>query len=240
MCVSFFVFIWVFFVVGEFKGNILVVCAHSDDQVLGPGGAMARFAREGFNVFTVIFSYGELSHPHLKRSYVARVRVKESRVADRIIGGSGVFFLGLKDGALREDFMRKGMFVKLSDLFLKFDPVMVFTHSSDDLLPDHRFVRDCVLEVYDSLAVRGFGCEVYSFDVWNLWNVLKRGDAKLVVDVSRYFHFKVRALREFKSQINFFSHTFLVNFLFVGVFVKAFINGLRYGFRRVEVFFRLR
>ncbi|MCC7574278.1 PIG-L family deacetylase [Candidatus Woesearchaeota archaeon] len=225
----------------EEKKNILVVCAHSDDQVIGPGGAMAKFAREGYNVYTIIFSYGELSHPHVKRSYIAKIRVQESREADKIIGGSGVFFLGIKDGIMKEDFLKKKMRSKLLNIFLKYDPEMIFTHSRDDLLPDHRFVREVVLGIYDELSrKKKLVSDVYSFDVWNIWNLLKRNNPFLIVDVSKTFKYKVRALKEFKSQINFFSHTFLVNVLFVSVFVKAYLNGLRYKFKRVEVFYKLR
>lgn len=221
--------------------NILVVCAHSDDQVIGPGGAMAKYAREGYNVHTIIFSYGEMSHPHMKRSYIAKLRVEESREADKIIGGKSVLFLGLKDGAIKEEFFKKKMGRKLENLFLKFSPKMIFTHSRDDLLPDHRFVRDVVLKTYDKLnGKKRLSCDVYSFDVWNVWNLLKRDKPLLIVDISKTFKFKTRALKGFKSQINFFSHTFLVNVLFVSVYVKSWVNGLRYGFKRVEVFYKLR
>lgn len=221
--------------------NILVVCAHSDDQIIGPGGAMAKFAREGYNVHTIIFSYGEMSHPHMKRSYIAKLRVEESREADKIIGGKGVLFLALRDGVIKEEYFKKKMDKKLENLFLKFSPEMIFTHSRDDLLPDHRFVRDIVLKTYDRLnKKKKLECDVYSFDVWNIWNLLKRDKPKLVVDISKTFRFKVRALKEFKSQINFFSHTFLVNILFVAVYVKSWVYGLRYGFKKAEVFYKLR
>ena len=225
----------------EGEKNILVVCAHSDDQVIGPGGAMAKFAREGYNVYTLIFSYGELSHPHVKRSYIAKIRVEESREADKIIGGKGVLFLGIRDGSMREDFLKKKMRKKLLNLFLKFSPEMIFTHSKDDLLPDHRFVKETVLSVYDELnRKKKLVSDVYSFDVWNVWNVLKRNNPKLVVDISKTFSYKTKALKEFRSQINFFSHTFFVNILFVSVYVKGILNGLRHGFRRAEVFYKLR
>jgi len=223
------------------KKNILVVCAHSDDQVIGPGGAMAKFAREGYDVYTIIFSYGELSHLHLKKPYVAKVRVKESKLADKIIGGKGVFFLGLKDGAIRQDYLNKKMDKKITNIFLKYEPLMIFTHSKDDLLQDHRFVRESVLKIYDSLAKKKkLKSDVYSFDIWNLWNLMKRNKPKLVIDISKTFKYKIQALKEFKSQINFFSHTFLVNFLFLAIYIKAYINGLRFGFKKAEVFHKIR
>ncbi|MFP4567329.1 MAG: PIG-L deacetylase family protein [Candidatus Woesearchaeota archaeon] len=225
----------------ESEKNILVVCAHSDDQVIGPGGAMAKYAREGYNVYTIIFSYGEMSHPHMKRSYIAKIRVEESRAADKIIGGKGVLFLGIRDGSMKEDFKKKKMNKKLQNIFLKFSPEKIFTHSRDDILPDHRFVREIVLNTYDELhKKKKLTSEVYSFDIWNIWNILKRDKPKLIVDISKTFTYKTRALKEFKSQINFFSHTFFVNVLFIGVYFKGIFNGIKYGYKRAEVFYKLR
>jgi LmbE family N-acetylglucosaminyl deacetylase len=223
------------------KGNILVVCAHSDDQVIGPGGAMAKYAREGYNVYTIIFSYGEGSHPHMKLSYIAKVRVIESKEADAIIGGKGVMFLALKDGRMRDDFNKKNMMPKLKRILLNHKPCKIFTHSQDDLLPDHRFVRETVIDAYEHLSKKSsFNPEIYSFDVWNMWGFKKRHLPKLVVDTSDTFKYKIKALHAFKSQINFFSHTVLVNFLYIGVYVRAFVNGLKYGCKSAEVFYRVK
>ncbi|MFA6072889.1 MAG: PIG-L deacetylase family protein [Candidatus Woesearchaeota archaeon] len=223
------------------KGTILVVCAHSDDQVIGPGGAMAKYAREGYDVFTIIFSYGEGSHPHMKLSYVAKTRVLESKEADAIIGGKGVMFLALKDGHMKEDFTNKKMMDRFKRLLASYKPCKIFTHSIDDLFPDHRFVREIVLEACDSLSRKNIiDPEIYSFDIWNLWSLRKRTEPKLVVDISDTFKYKIRALHTFKSQINFFSHTILVNVLYLLVYVKAFINGKKYGFKTAEVFYKIR
>jgi N-acetylglucosamine malate deacetylase 1 len=225
----------------EGKGNILVVCAHSDDQVLGPGGTMAKYTREGYNVFTIICSYGEGSHPHMKLSYIAKTRVLESKEADAIIGGKGVMFLALKDGKLREDFARKKMMGRFKRLLLSYAPCKIFTHSGEDILPDHRFVKEIVLEACDSLSrSEKFDPEVYSFDVWNIWDFRRHDEPKLVVNISETFKYKIKALHAFRSQINFFTHTVLVNILYLGVYVKAFVNGLKYKYKTAEVFYRIR
>jgi len=223
------------------KGNVLIICAHSDDQVLGTGATMAKLAREGYNVYSFIFSYGESSHPHMKLSHVAKTRVAESKDADSIIGGKGVFFLGLKDTKIGKDFADKKMFAKLERIFKDYKPKKIFTHSIDDALPDHRSVRDIVVNTYDKLNENnGFKTDIYSFDVWNIWNLKKRYKPALVVDVTPYFKYKIKALHAFKSQINVFSYTYLVNILYLGVYVRAVINGLRYGYRLAEVFYKIR
>lgn len=223
------------------KGNILVICAHSDDQVLGAGASMAKLSREGYNIYSFILSYGESSHPHMKLSHVAKTRVSESKEADAILGGSGVFFMGLKDTKIGKDFQDRDMSSKLKRIFKDYKPKKIFTHSLDDLLPDHKAVRKIVVDTYDELNEEtGFKTEIYSFDVWTAWKIKERYEPMLVYDVTSHFKYKIRALHAFKSQINVFSYTYLVNLLYVGAYISAFINGLRFGYRLAEVFHRLR
>lgn len=223
------------------KGNILILCAHSDDQILGVGGLMAKYSSEGYNIYTYIFSYGESSHPHMQLRYIAKRRVMESKEADDIVGGSGVSFLGLKDTGIEVDFVRKNMMPKLKRIIMDNKPKKIFTHSSDDMLPDHRAVHKLVLKAYDELArEQGLSCAVYSFDVWSLWNLAKRNLPVLVVDVTDYFRYKIKALHTFKSQISFFSYTILVNFLYVATYFRAIVNGIKYGFRFAEIYYKVR
>ena len=55
--------------------GVLVVCAHSDDQILGCGGTIAKYAKQGIPVYAIIFSYGEKSLPHLKEDFVRLLRL---------------------------------------------------------------------------------------------------------------------------------------------------------------------
>lgn len=221
--------------------TILVMCAHSDDQILGAGGAMAKYAKKGFDVVTVIFTYGETSHPHIKKEDIREIRVKESEDANKVVGGKEVFFLGYTDGSMGKELDSKESVEKVKNIIRKYQPVKIFTHSVDDLLPDHRAVKRCVLRAYDELYVdEEFDCEVYSFEVWNLFNMLKRRKPKLIVDITSEFPAKIQALHKFKSQISIFTHTIFVHVLYFGVYVKGFLNGIKYGNRFTEVYFKIR
>lgn len=222
-------------------GSILIFCAHSDDQVLGVGGTMAKYARQGHEVYTYIFSFGELSHPHMKKEYIKEIRTEESLLADKIIGGKGVEFFGLVDGIMSKEIINKNIYSKIKKIILDKKPDKIFTHSVDDMLPDHRSVRRAVLKSYDDVVKNsGFSCDVYSFDVWNLWNLKKRDKPVLVEDISDTFKFKIKALHEFKSQINIFTHAYLVNILYLGVYVRAFLYGVKYQVKLAEVFHKIR
>ena len=69
--------------------DILVLCAHNDDQVIGAGGALLKYAKEGKTFKTIVFSYGEF-HPYLKTRVISKIREKEGIKSDKILKGSGI------------------------------------------------------------------------------------------------------------------------------------------------------
>ena len=54
---------------------IMVFAAHPDDEVIGAGGTIAKYAREGRQVVSVIFSYGEGSDPASEPENIIQKRV---------------------------------------------------------------------------------------------------------------------------------------------------------------------
>jgi LmbE family N-acetylglucosaminyl deacetylase len=215
------------------KGAIVVICAHSDDQIFGSGGTMAKYAKEGHDVYTIVFSFGEKSHPHFKTRVIRKMRIEESIKANKIIGGKQVMFLGLQEGKFEEGFMKQKGKERLVQLLRLTKPEKIFTHAGDDSHADHRAVHTLVLKTVDALHL---SCSVYSFPVWNLLNFRQHNSPRLVVDISDTFKKKILALRCFRSQINVFSYTVLTNILFLGVYVRAILNGFRYHHRYAEVF----
>ncbi|MCF7866467.1 PIG-L family deacetylase [Candidatus Woesearchaeota archaeon] len=223
------------------KKNILIICAHSDDQILGAGGAIAKYSKEGYNIFTVIFSYGEFSHFHMKKEHVKEMRVKESLAAENAVGGKGIILFDHRDGKVKEDVTKKKTHLELKKIIDKFKPEKIFTHSQDDLHPDHRAVLKTVLKSYDLLDKNSKSKpEIYCFEVSQLWNIKKRKLPILVVDITQEFKNKIKALHQFKSQINLFSHTYEVNLLYIGVYIRAFISGILFRKKLAEIFYKIR
>ncbi len=216
------------------KESVIVFCAHPDDHVFGVGGTMARYAKEGKRIYTVIFSYGEASHPWLKKKVTADMRVEECKEADKIIGGYGLTFLGFKEGSFKEEIKKRGVKKKIKEILSRCKPEKVFVHSIDDRDPisgDHRAVHDIVLEVLDEVDYKD---ELYTFDVWNPINVRKREKPKMYVDISETFKTKLEALKCFRSQ------WVAMTFLYWSVYARALINGIRSGYRLAERFYKVR
>ena len=61
------------------KETIIVMSAHSDDFVIGAGGTIAEYIKQGKKVISIVFSYGEKSHPWLKEKVVQKFRIQETK-----------------------------------------------------------------------------------------------------------------------------------------------------------------
>lgn len=217
--------------------NVIVVCAHSDDQAFGPGGTIAKLADEGYSIHTIIFSYGEMSHPWLQPEVIAQKRKEEAEAADKILKGSGVTFLGLKEGQFEKEGFEKEVTSQLATTFKELDPVKIFTHPPKEPHHDHREVHKQVVAAYDQANM---SCPLYAFNVYSIFDIQQPNFPALSVDISKTFKQKIQALRCFKSQISFFSHAIFNNILFLLTFFKGFFNGLRFNTKFAEVFYRIR
>lgn len=213
------------------KDNILVFCAHPDDEVFGVGGTIAMYKAQGIPAVAVIFSYGEDSHPWLDKKFTVKTRVKESKSAGELIGYSESIFLGLPANELSEMIKKRKVEWKVKSLISKYQPTKIFMHSAQDPHPAHKAVNKAVRNALSSLRYK---CDVYGFNIWGQFNPLSKKTPKLVVDISKTFSIKTKALAKFKSQkmslISLLPH----------VYMTALINGFNYDVKYAEVFEKVR
>jgi len=209
--------------------RVLVFCAHSDDQALGAGGFIANLAKQGAVIRTIICSFGEFSHPHLKPEEIRPSRIVESQDADNILGGQGVMFLGLREGKFIQDF--ENVREKTERFIDELNPTLILTHSSDDPHPDHRAVHALLMALHAKMRLKA---EMFTFDVWNLFNLKKRHNPKLMIDITPVFKKKLDAISVFKSQ------RVAVTVLLWSVYWRAAYWGLRMGKRYGEVYYKVR
>ncbi len=213
------------------KEKILIICAHNDDQVFGIGGTIAKYAKQGKTVKTVIFSFGELSHPHLKPEVIIKRRVKESLDADKILGGKGIRYLGLKEGRFPKEIEKKGIKKIITNIIRKEKPGKIFTHSINDAHPDHRAVYHFVRELTGEIKYKG---DIYLFGVWSPVRIKNRNIPKMVVDITGTFGKKIKAIKAHKSQ------QLTILSLLWNVYLRAIMNGWSSNCRYAEVFYKRR
>jgi len=212
------------------KPVIITFCAHNDDQIVGVGGTIAKYVKEGKEAYTYIFCYGEKSHPHLKEEVIRKTRIKESIEAEKILGDKVTYF-GILEGKVFEDARSKGIVEQIKSIITSLKPEKIFTHCLDDPHPDHRGVLRIMNQALDELKYQG---EVYSFDVWNPINIRRRNSPKLAVDITETFGIKMESFRIHKSQ--------KVSFILLGwlVWLRAVLAGLHNKTRYAELFYRVR
>jgi len=209
--------------------TILVLSAHNDDQIIGAGGTLAKYAAQGFAIKTVVFSYGESSHPHLKPEVIKSLRMKECETANKIISGDDITYFDLKEIKFAEGIKKFKIKEQLKKIIRKEKPVKVFTHSINDPHPDHKIIANLTIELLDVIP-----CPVYTFEIWTPLRLRQRYFPKLFEDISKTFETKMRALGAHKSQ-----KITMIN-LATSVFLKAKIHGFAHGCSYAEVFDKIK
>ena len=211
------------------KEIILCFAAHNDDHLLGAGGTLAKYAEEGKICKTYVFSYGESSHFWLKGHITQRIRAKEAMQAERMLGGTLAFF-GLTEGNFKEQAEQLGLKDRIAEIITANAPSKIFTHNLDDPHPDHRAVYSIVMDVVERIHYPG---HIYSFNIWNFFNIRKRHHPKMIVDISSTFKKKMSAFKYHKSQ----KATALS--LLWNIYRRDVFNGFRHGCRFAEVFYKI-
>ncbi len=104
--------------------------------------------------------------------------------------------LDLKDQQVYDDFYKKEMDKSVLQLIEKEKPIKIFTHSGEDIHPDHVAVNKLTLEILERTTHKP---EVYIYSIWNPVSI-KTTFPTLYTDIRIYFRKKMNALNLFKSQ----------------------------------------
>lgn len=213
------------------KETILIFCAHDDDHVIGMGGTIAKYAKEDKEIYSIIFSYGEKSHPWLQKLVTIKMRVKESKKAAKLLGIKDTKYLALRDTHVKEDIEKRKINKIIERMILKLKPSKIFTLTPDDPHSDHRAVCNAVLDAAEKTRFKG---DIYGFEVWNPVNIKKRNEPVMVVDISDHYQKKQQAMDIFKSQ--------KITMVQMGPIskVKALFRGLSHDMTYAERFRKLR
>ncbi len=209
--------------------NILLICAHPDDQILGAGATLAKHVANGDKVYTLMYSYGETSKPHIKEDVIKENQERDAKAANKELGGEGIEFLGIHEAKIAEDAPNHRE--KVKDFIESHEPSKIYTHVPEDPAPDHSTVGKEVLTIVEEL---GLDVNVYGFDKWALFRLKRRDYPRTVVTISGYFRQKMKALSELKSQ------KFTLFIMKLSAYIRAFANSFRNNMRLAEVFYRLK
>ena len=142
--------------------TVLIVCAHTDDEVLGCGGTIARHVAEGDAVYAVFMSDGVSSRAQSDEKDSAQRHAAAER-ARAILGIRENYYLDLPDNML-DSLPLLEVIHCLEPIIAKIKPTLIYTHHHGDLNVDHRITNQAVLTIcrpFPASSVKA----IYAFEV---------------------------------------------------------------------------
>ena len=202
----------------EFLPKIAMsIHAHPDDQEFTVAGALAKWARLGCQVISVIITSGDAgsndpAHGAEYKSALAELREDEQRSANAVLGVRETIFLRYPDGELEPTIaLRK----ELTRLIRQYKPEAVLTGNLESAFygseyinhPDHRAAAEAATyAVFPSAGTRLIFTDLLAagYEPHNVKRLYIHGAEKsdTWVDISADIHTKVEALRRHVSQLN--------------------------------------
>ena len=191
--------------------------AHPDDQEFSIGGTLAKWARAGTEIISVIITSGDAgsNDPARDGSYkkeLADLREKEQLAAGEILGVKETIFLRYPDGELEPTIaLRKD----LTRLIRQYKPDVVFAGNpeawfyGDDYLnhPDHRAAARAACEaVFPSAGSRLMFADLLEagYEPHDVKRLYIHGTDKVNtwVDITETLDLKIKALQQHVSQVD--------------------------------------
>jgi LmbE family N-acetylglucosaminyl deacetylase len=126
--------------------TVLVVAAHPDDEALGCGGTIARWAEEGMAVHLAFIAdgVGARNDPTAAEQAALQSRRAAAESAAGVLGATSVRFDDMADNRLDSVALLE-ITQRVEDLIEALRPDTVLTHNASDLNIDHRRVHQAVM-----------------------------------------------------------------------------------------------
>ena len=192
------------------NGNILVVAAHPDDEILGCGGAVARLVKEGATVYVLILGEGVTSREETRNREKKLKELEnlknESLAANRLLGVREVFFHDIADN--RFDTVPFLDIVKIIEKCKReIRPGIIFTHFRNDLNIDHQLTFRAVITATRPLPEETVRA-VYSFESFSAteWNFPLSFSPNLFINIEDTLEMKARAFSLYLSELRDYPH----------------------------------
>jgi N-acetylglucosamine malate deacetylase 1 len=172
------------------KKRILILAPHTDDGELGCGGAVARFAEEGDDVYYVAFSTAEQSLP---AGFPPNTLEIEVRAATQVLGIESRHLIIFRHEVRKLNYIRQEILEELIKMRNDIDPTMIFLPSPNDLHQDHHTVSEEGIRAFKNSTILGYEL---------LWNNITFNTQSFVILNESHVNTKLQALQEYKSQLH--------------------------------------
>ena len=183
--------------------RILVFAPHNDDEVLGVGGTIAKFANMGHEIFVCeVTSW-------LENAEATNSLKNEAMKAHEILGVKETLFLDLPVVHLKETpthIKNK----KFSEIVREIKPEIAFLSHPGDMHVDHGETAETAmvaLRPQENPQLNAiYIYETLSETEWNIPNAVNTYIPNVWSDITETFNQKIEAMKCYQSQLHLFPH----------------------------------
>ena len=204
--------------------NILIIAAHSDDEVLGMGATISKISKKNRVELIVTTESATSQYDDPK---MIKVRHDACLRSAKILGIKNVNFLNYPDNQL-DTIPQLEINQKIEKIIQKFKPRYVYTTPGHDLNKDHRQVFDSTI-----IASRPGSSSVEAIFSYELPGFIKTPfKPNIFENIEKEFPKKLAALKEYKTEIMKFPHPRSIE----SIKNLATYRGIQSGLKQAEAF----
>jgi len=187
--------------------TILVIAAHPDDEVLGCGGMIARYAAEQHDIHIAILGEG-VSSRYERRGDAPVADIQDlqtdARAAAAALGARSVLFGGLPDNRF-DELALLDVIKPVEEWIGSVRPDAIYTHHPGDLNIDHGITFRAVLTATRPGASGRLVPDVYTFEVpssteWAFQRVAPAFRPNVFVDITAGLDRKIAAMQCYRGE----------------------------------------
>jgi len=176
------------------SGKVLVLSPHPDDEIIGCGGALVRYAKGDAKITIVYFTDGRLG---FSDKFKPTEKDKVDLAAERELEAKNIskelkceqVFLRYKDSKLT---LSKNLIGFLRQLIKDFDPDIIFTPSILEPISDHKITSAVLANALSRIEKN------YQIFQYELWSPIF---ANFYLDIDDVIDQKQKLLEYYKSQL---------------------------------------
>ena len=193
--------------------KILIIAAHPDDEVLGCGGTMAKWANEGAEVYSLIMAEGATSRDKTRDRESRNVDLAHlglaAQKASDLLGIASVELLSYPDNRMDSADLLD-VVKSVEDRIKKIKPDTVVMHHSADLNIDHQVIHEAVMAACRPQpghpVKRILSFEVPSSTEWQSPTFGNSFIPNWFEDISDTLELKIRALEVYETEMREWPH----------------------------------
>ena len=218
--------------------RILIVVSHTDDEVLGLGGTIAKHKNDGDEIYAISMTNGTDARSQNDLKIIEQRNVSSNK-ASQILGFDWIKSCKFPDNAM--DSVPLIEIVKqIEEAKTLVSPEIIYTHSSSDLNIDHRIVCKATLTAFRPQP-KEFWKEIRAFEVpsatdYGHSSVTGSFNPNFFNNISETITLKIEGLKAYSQEMREYPHSRS----FEGVINLAKYRGNQVGLEYAEAFEILR